>query len=305
MLRIASNKVGTSNETHGTPCIDLRKANDDSDPTPPIPAASNLDRSRPYPQPIMITSFANVFILLSACSDPSAIDVKRDLDAAPLVTVVETITFDHREWDQLLHAYVNDKGEVDYASIGNDARLTHYLDQLSKATPSESWSDNERKAFWINAYNAFTVRLILDHPGVTSIKDINSPWKLEFFSIGGRKMNLDHVEHVELRKNLNDPRIHYAIVCASFSCPQLWNQAYTAIKLDDQLDDAARRFINDPLRNKLAPERLQLSRIFDWFASDFTQEGSLIAHINRYAIDPIMKGAKVEFLDYDWRLNAQ
>lgn len=283
----------------------LYNSSDDNELMRSGPATSKLMRSKPYPQPIMITSLATVLVLLSSCSAPNAIDAEHGHDAVPAVPVVEAIIFDHTEWNELLQDYVNGKGEVDYASIGKDARLTHYLDQLSKATPSESWSENERKAFWINAYNAFTIRLILDHPGVKSIKDISSPWKMEFFSIGGRKMNLDHVEHVELRKNLNDPRIHYAIVCASFSCPQLWNQAYTAINLDDHLDDAARRFINDPLRNKLAPERLQLSRIYDWFAGDFTQEGTLIDHINQYAIDPITKGAKVEFLDYDWGLNAQ
>lgn len=213
--------------------------------------------------------------------------------------------FDHTLWGSLLQAHVSNDGLVDYAAFAKDARFATYLSRLSAAEIDASWSVNERKAFWINVYNAFTIRLILDHPGVKSIKDISSPWKTEFFSINGQKMDLDHVEHTELRKNLDDPRIHFGIVCASFSCPQLWNQAYTAGGLDKQLDDAARRFINDPLRNELGKDHVRLSRIFDWFKGDFTKKSSLIAYINKYAAEPVAPNAEVEFLEYDWKLNGK
>lgn len=215
------------------------------------------------------------------------------------------VPLDHALWDKLLQSHVSSAGMVDYAAIGKDPEFAKYLQQLSATQPSTAWSVNDRKAFWINTYNAFTIRLILDHPGVKSIKDISSPWKTEFFSIGGVKMDLDHVEHTELRKNLKDPRIHFGIVCASFSCPQLWNHAYTAAALDNQLDDAARRFINDPLRNKITGHKVELSKIFDWFNGDFTEDGPLIAFVNKYAKAPIPKDAKVDYLDYDWRLNSK
>lgn len=213
--------------------------------------------------------------------------------------------FDHAPWEKLLQKHVNDAGMVNYAAIGKDTAFAAYLKQLSSAKPAASWSVNERKAFWINVYNAFTIKLIVDHPGVKSINDIDSPWKTKSFSIDGEQMDLDHVEHTELRKNLADPRIHFGIVCASFSCPQLWNHAYTAAALDKQLDDAARRFINDPLRNKITGGKVELSKIFDWFKGDFTGGQTLIAFLNRYANKPIDVNAKVDYLDYDWRLNAQ
>jgi hypothetical protein len=144
---------------------------------------------------------------------------------------------------------------------------------------------------------------MLDHPGVKSIKDIDGPWKKKFFSIGGEQMDLDHVEHAILREKLGDERIHFAIVCASFSCPQLWNKAYTAEGLDKQLDNAARRFINDPLRNKLGPAP-ELSEIFNWFKGDFTKKGTLIAYINTYAKTPLPADARIKHLEYDWKLNG-
>lgn len=193
---------------------------------------------------------------------------------------------------------------MDYGALAKDPRLAQYLAQLSAAKDVNTWSRNERLAFWINAYNAFTIELILKNPGVKSIKDIDSPWKKKFFSLNGELTNLDQVEHKELREKLGDERIHFAIVCASFSCPQLWNKAFTAEGLDKQLDDAARRFINDPQRNDLSGTKLRVSRIFDWFEGDFTKKGTLVAYLARYAERPIPANATVDHLDYDWSLNG-
>ncbi|MCB0771252.1 MAG: DUF547 domain-containing protein [Flavobacteriales bacterium] len=253
----------------------------------------------------MLTAIIATTTLFLTCTGAATFGYEPEPGPSPMSAPNVQGSFDHSVWSNLLQDHVNNKGEVDYTAMGKDPRLGRYLGELSKAEPNERWSMNERKAFWINAYNAFTIRLILDHPGVQSIKDIDSPWKTKFFTIGGRTMDLDHVEHTELRKNINDPRIHFGIVCASFSCPRLWNHAYTAQDIDKQLDDAARRFINDPLRNELGPERVRLSRIFDWFKSDFTEHGTLVEYIKRYATIPVSHVATVEYLEYDWRLNEQ
>ncbi|MBK9146596.1 MAG: DUF547 domain-containing protein [Flavobacteriales bacterium] len=225
------------------------------------------------------------------------------VEAEPAPMEVQA-AFDHALWNSLLQAHVSADGMVDYGAFGKDARLAEYLGKLSATKAVDTWPRNERLAFWINAYNAFTIRLMLDHPTVKSIKDINEPWKKKFFSLNGARTNLDQVEHQELREKLGDERIHFAIVCASFSCPQLWNKAFTADGLDKQLDDAARRFINDPKRNVLGGEP-QLSEIFNWFKGDFTKKGSLAAYINRYARTPIPADATIKHLDYDWRLNGK
>lgn len=229
-------------------------------------------------------------LLVSCCAAPAS---------------VQTATFDHGAWDQLLQKHVDNTGHVDYAGFRKDPLLTVYLKSLSAAKPSAAWPVNERKAFWINAYNAFTVQLIVDHPGVKSIKDIPEPWKTESITIGGQKMDLDHIENVELRKNLDDPRIHFAIVCASRSCPMLWDHAYTAIGLDKQLDEAARRFINDPARNVIKGDNVQLSKVFQWFKDDFTKGRTLIQFINEFAASPIPENATISFLEYDWGLNGK
>lgn len=238
----------------------------------------------------MRTAIILFALLVSCCAAPAS---------------VQASAFDHGAWNQLLQKHVDKTGHVDYAGFRKDPQLKVYLKSLSAAKPSAAWPVNERKAFWINAYNAFTVQLIVDHPGVKSIKDIPEPWKTEFITIGGQKMDLDHIENVELRKNLDDPRIHFAIVCASRSCPMLWDHAYTAIGLDKQLDDAARRFINDPSRNIINGGKVQLSKVFNWFKDDFTKGRTLIEFINEFAAKPIPANATISFLEYDWGLNGR
>jgi Protein of unknown function, DUF547 len=223
--------------------------------------------------------------------------------ALPIAQVVPA-TFDHALWNALLQAHVSAEGAVNYGAFAKDARLGEYLGKLSAAKDVNNWPRNERLAFWINAYNAFTIRLLLDHPTAKSIKDIDSPWKKKFFNLNGVLTNLDHVEHQELREKLGDERIHFAIVCASISCPSLWNRAFTAEGLEKQLDDAARRFINDPKRNVLGAKP-QLSEIFNWFKGDFTKKGGLAEYINRYAATPIPVNASIRYLDYDWSLNGK
>ncbi|MBI1288794.1 MAG: DUF547 domain-containing protein [Flavobacteriales bacterium] len=216
-------------------------------------------------------------------------------------------------WTQLLQKHVDDRGWVSYRGFLNDtAILNNYLLWLSSNPPRLSADSDEKLAFWINAYNAFTVKLILDHYPVSSIKDIkngvpfvNSVWDIKFFEVGSEEMSLNAIEHSILRKQFDEPRIHFAIVCASMSCPQLRNEAYTADKLEQQLTNQAVRFINDTTKNVLAREKLQLSAIFKWYRKDFTKEISLKEYLRKYAKEAVSEKAKVSYLDYDWSLNGE
>lgn len=220
----------------------------------------------------------------------------------------------HKEWSDLLKKHVDIHGHVSYGGMKQDAAgLVAYLDMLSACPPTDDWTREERLAYWINAYNAFTVKLIVDHYPVKSIKDIgprlaipfvNSVWDVAFFKIGGQEMTLNHIEHHILRKQFDEPRIHFAIVCASHSCPKLLNVAYSAHALEAQLHARAVDFINDPLRNRLSADRLELSAIFNWFKGDFTRQGTLQAYIAKYAKVKVSAKARIAYLDYDWTLNG-
>ena len=223
---------------------------------------------------------------------------------------------DHGSYDKLLKKYVSAKGLVNYKGLKADQQeLNGYLNMLSKNAPAASWSKTEQMAFWINAYNAYTIRLVLDHYPVSSIKDIGSkikipfvttPWAIKFFSIGGEKMSLDNIEHGTLRKKYNDPRIHFALVCASMSCPRLRNEAYTAARLESQLDDQGRDFLNNPTKNKISAASAQLSKYFDWYKGDWEKNGQSVEKwVNKYSTTKIDAKAKVSYLDYNWSLNEQ
>ncbi|MEP6464829.1 MAG: DUF547 domain-containing protein [Parafilimonas sp.] len=218
-------------------------------------------------------------------------------------------------WNNLLHKYVTNQGLVNYKGfISEKASFDSYLKSLSDNPPSSTWSTKEKEAYWINVYNAFTVKLIIDHYPVKSIKDIgpaiqipfvNTPWEKEFFKIGGENMKLDAVEHDKLRKGFGDPRVHFAIVCASISCPKLRNEAYEGSTLDAQLDDQAKAFLSTKSKNVITADKLQLSKIFSWYKGDFTKNGSLIDYLNKYAPVKINKDADIDYLDYNWNLNQQ
>jgi hypothetical protein len=218
----------------------------------------------------------------------------------------------HGEWDALVKKHVSKNGMVDYQGFLKDKKqLQVYLDKLSANRPTSKWSKNEKMAFWINAYNAFTVKLILDHYPIKSIKDIkrgipfvNSVWDIAFIPMGKDKIDLNYIEHTILRKEFKDPRIHAAINCASFSCPLLRNEAYYASRLDEQLNDAMRKFVNDPQRNQLDKSNIKISKIFSWFAGDFKLNGlSVVDYLNKYAKKRVQANARIDFLEYQWELN--
>jgi hypothetical protein len=209
----------------------------------------------------------------------------------------------HKNWDKLLKKHVDEAGNVDYAAFKKDAgTLTNYLNYLSTKVPSDSWTKKDKLAYYINLYNAATVKLIIDHYPLNSIKDIKSPWDKKWIQLGNAQVSLGHIEHQILRK-MSEPRIHFAINCASYSCPKLLNEAYTVALLEEQLEQVTKDFVRDSSRNKLSAESVQLSNIFKWYKKDFMTKGSLIDYLNAYSKVDINTKAKVEFLKYDWRLN--
>ena len=209
----------------------------------------------------------------------------------------------HAILDKLLQTYVSADGKVDYPGLKEQAGdLDAYLLILSDHPPQGSWSRAQQMAYWINAYNAFTLDLILDNYPLKSIRELDggNPWDVKRIRIGDRQYSLNEIEHKILRPRFGDARIHFAVNCAARSCPPLLNRAWRAASLETDLEKQTRAFVNNPAFNSLKKDTIKVSRIFDWYAADF---GDLAAWINRYSTRPVNAGARVEYLDYDWRLN--
>ncbi len=234
-------------------------------------------------------------------------------------TAASPLDHSHAAFTEVLQAQV--KGaKVDYAGIKKSpAKLNAYLDSLANVKKFEydKWSNDDKMAFLINLYNAATLKLIIDHHPVKSIKDIGSvikgPWKQKVVRLWGNKVTLDHVEHDLLRPTFNDPRVHFAVNCASIGCPDLLNEAFQASKLDAQLDKQTRTFLADSSRNRLDAKNktLYLSSIFTWFEKDFVKKsGSVENFVAPYFNDNdsavIQRGGlKIKNTDYDWNLNGK
>jgi hypothetical protein len=212
----------------------------------------------------------------------------------------------------LLQKNVDANGHVNYKGFkSEEVQLEKYLDILRAAHPNtEKWSKDERLAYWINAYNAFTIELIIKNYPCKSIKDlggaiykVNTPWDIKYITIQGITYDLNNIEHDIIRKEFNEPRIHFAVNCASVSCPNLRNEAFLASRLNEQLDDQARKFINDKSKNIISANSAQLSKLFTWFKADFTKQGTVVAFINRYSTVKLSDKAKIDYLEYKWSLN--
>ena len=220
---------------------------------------------------------------------------------------------DHSLWAGLLQDYVS-AGRVDYAGFKQDeARLDRYLAVLEQ-TDHQALEKKERFAFFVNAYNAWTVKFILtEWPDIESIKELgsifSSPWKKEIVRLKDKTVSLDDVEHGLLRKEYRDPRVHFAVNCASKSCPPLASTPYTGKDLDERLDRAARDFLNDPQSTRLEGETLYLSKIFDWYKEDFGNQAAFVLQYAQGDFKTRLKAAqdkvKIEYLPYDWSLNKK
>ncbi|NQZ00409.1 MAG: DUF547 domain-containing protein [Bdellovibrionales bacterium] len=227
----------------------------------------------------------------------------------------------HGRFTEVLKNFVivsGSKSTVNYKALKQSpAQLDSYLEQLSAVTKNEysAFSREQKLAFLINAYNAFTLKLIINHYPVKSIKDIgglfSSPWKKEFFKLWGKDMYLDKIEHKILRKKFKEPRIHFAVNCASIGCPALRGEAFTSEKLNMQLEEQTQIFLTDESRNFInkTSKEVHLSKIFDWFEGDFEKGGSTVAKfVAPYMTSDIdlqkqLESYEIEHTDYDWKLN--
>jgi hypothetical protein len=257
----------------------------------------------------------NALLLLLLTSPLAASPGPVGATSPPLRDRIAALPVDHSGFDRLLKKHVNDQGLVNYQGFkAAEKEFNQYLAALSNNALAASWSKSGQMAYWINACNAYTIRLILDHYPVKSIKDIGSkikipfvttPWAA-FFSIGGKKMSPANIEHSILRKKYADPRIHFARVCAFISCPRLRNEAYTATTLDRQLDEQGRDFLSNPSKNKVGKDAAQLSEYFDWYKGDWNNYGQSVTQwVNRYSPTKMVSTARATFPDYNWPLNEQ
>lgn len=250
-------------------------------------------------------------------------------------------SFSYRDYARVLSAFVDAEGNVDYAGLKSNRgpldRFARQMADLSRAD-FDTWTEVERLAFWINAYNALTLQVILDHYPIqssfltslvypkNSIRQISGVWDKIRFEVMGQGLTLDQIEHEILRKEFNEPRIHMALVCAARGCPPLRQEPYEGARLDSQLDDQARRFLNHPGKFRIdrGQGKVYLSKIFDWFGGDFisrySQEPALsrfdpsqravLSFVSRYLQEEdrsyLLRGEyRVEYLDYDWTLNEK
>ncbi len=258
---------------------------------------------------ILILSIVTIIIAYSPKEDQISMDV---IDS----TVIQS---NYESFNNVLQSFSNSNGTVDYTSIRNDPfNLNKYITFINNVSPQnhpERFSESDAKAYWINVYNALAIKTIIDNPEVNSIKEISwgmgAFWRNKFL-VGGKKMTLNNIEHKILRGKYKDPRIHFAINCASNSCPPIGSRIVTGENLDKQLDSKASAFINDSSNVRIdhTNKEIHLSRIFKWFKKDFTtKHNNLILYIlgYRYDIDSSNEAAigsyKIIYNKYDWHLN--
>ena len=206
---------------------------------------------------------------------------------------------------KFLNTHVSSSGKVNYKSIAKDKdRLNFIIHEFETNYPIANWTKNQKLSYWINVYNLFTIKLIVDNYPVTSIKKIAAkPWDKKFISLDDNKLSLNDIEHGIIRKQYNDPRVHFALNCASESCPILLNKAYRAGVLSSQLTAQTKKFLSDSSKNDFSDSNnIKISQIFDWYKNDFTKNGTLIDFLNNYLRDKL-QSPTIDYLDYSWSLN--
>ncbi len=225
-------------------------------------------------------------------------------EEAPIVEKKPVIpAFSHESFNNLLKKHVSSTGKVNYNNLkSEEAKLDAYLKDLDKNPPAADWSKSKKMAYWINAYNAGTIKLILKNYPLKSITSLHGgkPWDQKWIPLGSKTYSLDNIENDILRPVYKDARIHFAVNCAAKSCPPLLNQAWTEGNLKRNFEKQAKAFINNTTHNKITPDAIEISKIFEWYAVDF---GDIITYLNKYSTVKINPGAKITYKEYNWDLN--
>lgn len=259
--------------------------------------------------------FIGCLLLLSLCSVLFLYHFRVEADSRTQQPA-EGTAFSHDLFDQVLQEHVDKNGRVNYTKLkANPEKLEAYLDLLAVASPTE-WSYNAQLTFWINAYNALVIKGVIDHYPTTSVRKVK--WFNGFFSrlkfqAAGKTYTLNEIEHGILREEFPDPRVHFAIVCASFSCPPLWNRAFSAETIEERLETSTFNFIQNPeqVRIDRAKRRVYVSKIFKWYDDDFKEGYEGVADFLADYLPPEdaefleSTDVKFQYLDYDWTLNDQ
>ncbi|NEQ41820.1 MAG: DUF547 domain-containing protein [Okeania sp. SIO3I5] len=271
-----------------------------------------------------------ILIILTSCGGfNNSTNIGEKTQQTQGLTTTSGQPFNYQTYTSILKEYVNDQGLVDYEKLKeNRQQLDEFNSAIGTVTPStyNSWTDSEKIAFLINAYNSLTLESIIDSYPTKSIRRIPGVWKIRKFDVAGEKMTLDHIEHQILRKEFNEPGIHVALVCAAISCPPLRQEPYTGKQLEKQLDDQAKRFLGNSQAFRIDSENnaIYLSSIFKWFGQDFEKnygqdpnidglnktETAIVNYARKYVNSDdkkfLAKGVyKVKYSNYDWSLNVQ
>ncbi len=240
------------------------------------------------------------------------------------VSLAQNKNDQHLLFTQILNDYVIN-GLVNYAKLKDDKRLDKYLEQLENINPDNLLTDEDKLAFWINAYNAYTLKFIVEEYPVESINDLHwgglylgsvlgtTVWDDEKIIINGTSLSLNNIEHDIVRKKFNEERVHFALACASLGCPPLRSEAFEGYKLNEQLQDQGMKFFNDETKNKfdLIKRRAYLSKILDWYDDDFgSSEKEILLYVSQFIDEKIALDMKkntslweINYLSYDWDLN--
>ena len=214
----------------------------------------------------------------------------------------------HDIFDALLRKHVNSSGNVNYGAFKKDkAKLVEYLEVLKNNPPESSWSKNKEMAYWINLYNAFTIHSIVEKYPVSSVMDLEDGkvWDNKKIVIDGKSLSLNNIEKDKLLKRFKEPRVHFAVNCAAASCPPLLNKAWTEDNVQRYYTKQTKAFINNSKYNAVSTKSIEVSQIFNWYASDFGGSDKILSYFQKYSETEIKKNAKISFKEYDWKLNKQ
>ena len=238
-------------------------------------------------------------------NDEPAIEVKDRVEEIEITPTIEII-HNYNEYNTFLTGHVASSGKVNYSKIKqNLSQLENILSFIEINQPEENWTRNQKLSYWINSYNAYTLYFVAKEFPVNSILDINAkPWDVKFIPSQNGLISLNDIEHKQIRAKFNEPRIHFALNCASQSCPQLLNRAFKPTLLNNQLEKQTLNFLNDSSKNNLSnASNIEISSLFDWYKDDFSKNGQNVIHFIQKYNSQTSSDAKISFMEYSWDLN--